>query len=235
VKKAIFFDLYGTLIDIKTDENEPWVYYVLSKYFLYHSVKIEPDELKRAYFEEIDQHLRQNKELYPEADVYEIFNKIMYRYGNRKYSKNIIVDVAMLFRSLTIRHFGLFPFLLDTLPRVIKKYRIAIISDAQWVFAEPEIEMLGLDRFFKLMILSSRFGFKKPDARLFNIAMDKLGVRPEESIYIGDNPYKDLVGAKRAGMKFILFGQEPQESNNLKPGGVLYDYSELERVISEIL
>lgn len=235
MKKAIFFDLYGTLIEIKTDENDPWVYSVLSNYFLYQSVKIEPDELKRAYFEEIDQHLRRNKELYPEVDVYEVFHKIMHRYGNRKYSKDVIVDVAMFFRLLTVRHFGLFPFLLDTLTQLIKKYRIAIISDAQWVFAEPEIKILDLDRFFKLKLLSSRFGFKKPDVRLFTIAMEKFKVKPEESVYIGDNIRKDLLGAKKAGMGFILFGSEFQECNGFKPDGVFRDYALLENIIDAIL
>jgi len=159
----------------------------------------------------------------------------MHRYGNKKYSQGIVVDTAMFFRSLTKRHFALFPYLSEALTHLRKKYRIAVISDAQWVFAEPEIEMLGLDRFFTLRILSSCFGFKKPDVRLFTIAMGKFGVRPEESIYVGDNPNKDLLGAKRAGMKFLFFGeefQEYQEHNALKPDGIFSDYSELEEVVS---
>lgn len=232
MKKAIFFDLYGTLIDIKTDEHDPWVYSVLSQYLSYHTVKIGPDELKEIYFKKIEQNLRQSKEVHPEVDVYEVFHAIMHRYGNKRYSQGIVVDTAMLFRSLTKRHFGLFPYLSEALTHLRKKYRIAVISDAQWVFAEPEIEMLGLDRFFTLRILSSCFGFKKPDVKLFTIAMGKFGVRPEESIYVGDNPHKDLLGAKRSGMSFILFGQEFQEYNDLKPDGVFHDYSELEEVVS---
>jgi FMN phosphatase YigB (HAD superfamily) len=63
-------------------------------------------------------------------------------------------------------------------------------------------------------------------------AMKKLRVNPEESLYIGDNLRKDLVGAKKAGIRFIYFGQELKEYNALKPDGVFSDYSELERVIS---
>ena len=68
--------------------------------------------------------------------------------------------------------------------------------------------MLGLTPFFKFGVLSLRFGFKKPDVRLFDMAMKKIMINPEESVYIGDNPQKDLVGAKKAGMKFILFKSE---------------------------
>jgi putative hydrolase of the HAD superfamily len=141
----------------------------------------------------------------------------------------------MLFRSLTRRHFGLFPSVLDTLTSLGKKYIVAIISDAQWVFAEPEMKMLGLDRFFRLRILSSRFGFKKPDVRLFKIAMEKLKVRPDESVYIGDNPDKDLFGARGAGMKCVLFRSDSLPYNDFFPDRRFFDYSELERVISEIL
>jgi putative hydrolase of the HAD superfamily len=140
----------------------------------------------------------------------------------------------MLFRSLAMRRFGLFPYLFETLTQLEKQSEIAIISDAQWVFAEPEIEILGLDRFFQHKILSSHFGFKKPDVRLFQTAMKKLRVKPEESLYIGDNLRKDLIGAKKSGMQFIFFGQEIQEYNGFKPDGFFSDYSELKRVVAEI-
>lgn len=235
MKKAIFFDLYGTLIDIRTDENELWVYETLSRYLSYHSVDISAEELRKAYFEGIQQHLSQSKEIYPEVDIYKIFFGIMRKYGNKRYSKSIVIDIAMLFRSLTIRHFAVFSGLCDVLVSFSEKYKIAIISDAQWVFAEPEIAMLGLDNFFKLRILSSRFGFKKPDIRLFNRAMERLGVRSEESVYIGDNPPKDLVGAKKAGMRFILFRSECRNYNDFQPDRCFYDYPELENILLEMM
>ena len=235
MKRALFFDLYGTLIDIRTDENDLWVYDTLSRYLSYHSVDIRPEELKKVYFGEIEQSLRQSRQMYPEIDVYKIFFKIMYKYGNRRYSKSIVVDITMLFRSLTMRHFGVFARLYDVLASINEKYKTGLISDAQWVFAEPEMQMLGLDRFFKLCILSSRFGFKKPDTRMFTLAMERQGVTPEESVYIGDNPRKDLIGAKNAGMKFILFRSECKSYNGFQPDGCFYDYSELENVLHEIV
>ena len=232
--KAIFFDLYGTLIDIKTDEQDLWVYAILSRHLQYHLVQVGAEELKEVYFGEIEQQFRKSREVYPEVDVYKIFSIIMNKYGNRWYPKSVIVDTAMLFRSLAIRRFGLFPYLFETLIQLEGQYKIAIISDAQWVFAEPEMEMLGLDRFFQQRILSSHYGYKKPDMRLFQTAMKKLRVKPEESIYIGDNLRKDLVGAKKAGIQFIYFGQEIQEYNGFKADGVFSDYFELGRVIADL-
>jgi putative hydrolase of the HAD superfamily len=197
-------------------------------------VQVGAEELKEVYFGEIEQQFRKSREVYPEVDVYKIFSIIMNKYGNRWYPKSVIVDTAILFRSLAMRRFGLFPYLFETLSQLEKQSEIAIISDAQWVFAEPEVEILGLDRFFQHKILSSHYGYKKPDVRLFQTAMKKLRVKPEESLYIGDNLRKDLVGAKKAGMRFIYFGQEIQEYNGFKPDGFFSDYSELERVVAEI-
>ncbi len=231
--KAIFFDLYGTLIDIGTDD--PWVYSLLSQYLSYHSVNTSPEELKEAYFNGIERHFEQSEEDHPEVDVCKIFHEIMHKYGNTKYDEAIVRDTALLFRSLTMRHFGLFPSVTDTLTRLDEGYQMAIISDAQWIFAGPEIEMLGLDRFFEHRILSSRFGFKKPDVRLFDLAMEKLGVKPEESVYIGDSPQRDLIGAKRAGMKCILFRSECLEYGDLIPDGCFFDYSVLENILDVVL
>lgn len=233
--RAVFFDLYGTLIDIRTDEYDSWVYETLSRYLGYHAVNIAPEEIKRAFFEGIQQHLNLSKEMYPEVDLYKIIFNIMNKYGKKRTAKGIVVDVAMLFRSLTMRKFRAFDGLYDTLSSLSAVYKTAIISDAQWVFAEPEIVMLGLDQFFPVSVLSSRFGFKKPDARLFGIAMEKLGVDAEESVYIGDNPRKDLPGAKGAGMKFILFGSECPGYEGLRPDRCFSRYSELEDVLTGML
>jgi putative hydrolase of the HAD superfamily len=234
MKKGIFFDLYGTLIDILTDEVDPWVYATLSRYLSYRGVQIAPKELKKTYFEDIQSQLKQSDELYPEVDVYKIFSKMMHRNADKTYSKVSIVDTAVLFRSLTIRRFEVFQGVFEVLTSLAEKYELALISDAQWVFTEPEMAMLGLTPFFKFRILSSRFGFKKPDVRLFDIAMKKVMIKPEESVYIGDNPPKDLIGAKKAGMKFVLFRSAYKPNNGFQPDRHFNDYSELLKILGEM-
>ncbi|MDA8169858.1 MAG: HAD family hydrolase [Nitrospiraceae bacterium] len=233
-RQAVFFDLYGTLIDIFTDEQDPWVYSALSQYLGYHLVRISPEELKKTYFEEIRLSLNLSNEPHSEVDIYKIFYEIMRRYGQDRPAKSAVIAVSMLYRSLTRRRFGLFSNVSNAVSAIARLYKIAIISDAQWVFTEPEMEMLGLTRFFRTALLSSRFGYKKPDTRLFHTAMSRLWVKPEDSVYIGDNPEKDLVGAKKAGMKFIMFrgGGGPFD---FKPDARFSDYSELEGVVKKVL
>lgn len=233
MKKAIFFDLYGTLIDIKTDEYDPWLYHILSRYLSYLNLYISPEEFKNAYFLGVESYLKGSDEKYPEVDVYEVFKDILFN-GLKRVTKDRVLTVASIFRSLSRRHFSLFPHLPNVLLDLKKRYRLGIISDAQWVFAEPEMKMTGLTDIFDLKFLSSRFGFKKPDVRLFNLAIERLGVKAKDSVYIGDNPHKDLIGAKMAGMRFILFRSECKCYNGFQPDRCFNDYSELKRILSEM-
>jgi putative hydrolase of the HAD superfamily len=66
--------------------------------------------------------------------------------------------------------------------------------------------MRGLDlaRFFDSITISSEAGFAKPSPRLFEAALDKYGVKPEEAIHVGDSEHLDVAGASAAGIAAIL-------------------------------
>lgn len=233
MKKAVIFDLYNTLIGITTDEYDPWVYGVLSNYLSYHGVNARPEELKDAYFRGIRKQLDESPEPYPEADVFKVFLEIMRGFGPKRHTRQAVLDAVMLFRSLTIRRFGLFEGVNETLPLVLRRYKTAIISDAQWSFTGAEIAKLGLTRFFRLRLLSSNFGYKKPDTRLFGLALRKLNVKPEDALYIGDNPPKDLICAKSAGLKFVFFGGKCRSYDGLTPDACFSRYADLMGVLEE--
>ncbi len=239
-RRGIFFDLYGTLIEIRTDEYDPWIYTTLAQYLSYLDVHISPEELKNRFFSWVETIMKQSPEKYPEVDVFEVFRNIMIAFGSTRPAKYRIVTVAMLFRSLTRKQFGLFPGVIETLGRLKQEFRIGLVSDAQWVFSEPEMEITGLKGFFEARLLSSKLGFKKPDARIFLKAMSALRVRPEESVYIGDNPSKDLVGARNAGMKCIMFKSSPSQFDGnrydgLRPDACIQSHAEIEPVLDDIL
>ncbi len=231
---AVIFDLYGTLIDIRTDEKAPEVYWTLSRYLSYQGVKIGHDRLQEAYFEGIQRQIDSSQEAFAEVNVYEIFASIMHKYGRGLYNEQIIVDVCMLYRSLTIRHFTLFPEVIETLSYLQSEYLLGLVSDAQWTFTEPELAMLNLEQFFPVRVLSSRYGYKKPDTRMFKRILDSLGVSPKEAVYIGDNPQRDLIGAKNSGMACILFRNEYLSHNGYEADALMRNYSELRGILKRL-
>lgn len=239
---ALFFDLYGTLIDIQTNEDDPWVYTVLARYLAYLRVPISPEALQQEYRTRVRTHLERSDERFPEVDVHWVFREIMTQNRGRATPGDSVEDAptvtraaAVLFRSLTRRQFSVFPDVHRVLERLRTKYRLGLISNAQWVFTEPELEMVDLDRFFPVKVLSSRVGVKKPDPRLFTQAMSALGATPEASLYVGDDPSRDLVGARGVGMRFVLFRGQDVPYNGLRPDACFQAYADLEAIVDRLI
>ena len=80
-------------------------------------------------------------------------------------------------------------------------YKIGLISN----ILTPSYNRIynSLDKYFDYKALSFELGIIKPDTRIFQLALDKLNVTPEQAIMIGDSLESDIIGAKNAGIKGI--------------------------------
>jgi len=82
--------------------------------------------------------------------------------------------------------------------------RLAVVSNAEGRVAK-DLAIAGLAGHFEIIVDSHKVGVAKPDPRIFAIALEQLGAPAEESIYIGDLYHIDVVGARQAGMRAVLF------------------------------
>jgi putative hydrolase of the HAD superfamily len=210
--RAVIFDCYGTLIDIKTDEGKDEIFYYLSLYLQYYGATIEKEKLKSALALEKERYLKTSDERYPELDLELVFKNILNKEGLD--NPFLAESCCKLHRLLSRERFQLFP---DSLPvlREMKRngYPLAVVSDAQKVYCIEEGKMLGLNQFLDHSILSTHFGFKKPDPRLFTIACDLLEIPPAEAVYIGDSIKRDIKGPKQIGMLVILVNRNQKKNN----------------------
>lgn len=71
-----------------------------------------------------------------------------------------------------------------------------------------ELEDHGLAEYFAFTLFSSDEGTTKPHPRLFQRAIDRLGLTPDRIAYVGDRPIDDVTGAQHAGMKGVLIDRE---------------------------
>ncbi|MGH7781738.1 MAG: HAD family hydrolase [Candidatus Binataceae bacterium] len=85
-------------------------------------------------------------------------------------------------------------------------YKLAIVSNAEGQVA-ADAERFGLAEFFDTIIDSHVVGVAKPDPRIFQIALDRLGIAPGEARYAGDIYSIDMLGAKAAGIEGRLIDQ----------------------------
>lgn len=103
------------------------------------------------------------------------------------------------------RHAVPYPDVKDTLRELAKDYRLAIVSNGSRSRLEETLKASGLDALFpaELRFVSDRRGIKKPRPGLFRSALHKLGVTPRETVIIGDSWRNDVRGASRLGIDAI--------------------------------
>jgi epoxide hydrolase-like predicted phosphatase len=100
---------------------------------------------------------------------------------------------------------GLVQFLRDLRPR----YKTAILSNAWPGTREVFTQRLGLGEAVDEMIISAEEGVAKPDARIYQIAVERLGVQPEEAVFV-DDMAENAQGARAVGMRGIQFKNTEQ-------------------------
>jgi putative hydrolase of the HAD superfamily len=73
------------------------------------------------------------------------------------------------------------------------------------------IQKVNLETYFKAILISGELGVRKPDARIFQMACERLQVQPEDCLMVGDNLSADIEGAKSIGMQTVWMNKEQAE------------------------
>lgn len=147
--------------------------------------------------------------------------------------RQIPLFVAELQRGISRKRFSLFPQVLQELNELREHYLLAAVSDAQSAYALPELRALGLHEYFDPVIISGDYGYRKPDARLFQEAPDRLQVPSSHAIFIGNDCNRDIFGARQLGIKTILFchTQDMTCPNEAEPDYIIREFAELMRAL----
>lgn len=90
--------------------------------------------------------------------------------------------------------------------------RLGVVSNSDGR-VEAALEAAGLLQYFDVVLDSALVGVEKPDPAIFRAALDALGVRPDEALYVGDLYEVDVLGARAAGMDAVLLcpgGEAPE-------------------------
>lgn len=188
--KAVFFDLFFTLINPKySDVNE------------YDVVGISAIEWEKY---------AENNTLYLERALgkvktgKEIIDKIV---DIMPYDLNESQKQEILQRREDRMKRALFAvdnIILDTLKEVRSKgVKLGLISNAD-IIDSKHWNQSPLSEFFDAAIFSCNVGILKPRPEIYKLAMDMLGTKSEDSIFVGDGGSDELYGAKIAGMKTVF-------------------------------
>ena len=200
--EAVFFDFVGTLI---TKEGENETHQNIVREVLKRAGREDLDyvEVWEAYEEESS---RLFKELAgkPYVKIRDVDTEALKRVAER-YGFSVPDDFWRISLEMHARYGKLFPDAVETI-RALKElgFHVGIITDSDNDYIEAHLKALGIYELFDSITTSEDTGFYKPHPRPFLLALERADVKPEEALYVGDNPTKDCVGARNVGMLSVL-------------------------------
>jgi len=220
--KAVLFDLDNTLIDF-------W--------------KMKKMTCDAAISSMIDAGLKVNKEK-ALKELFGIFEKhgfedstVFQKFLIKKLGKvdyRILAHGVVAYRKVRIGFLEPYPHVVSTLLELKEKgLKLAIVTDAPKLKAWMRLASMRISDYFDAVVAFEDTKHLKPSSLPFEAALNKLRVRPENCLMIGDWPERDIKGAKRLGMKtcFARYGNA-----KVRKSGADYeikDFQELLKIIKD--
>lgn len=199
--KNYIFDLYGTLVDINTNENKFYLWEKTAQFYGFYGAKYTAAELKEAYRISCKTETDKLKDVeYPEIKLENVFLDLFERKGV-KAELELAIHVAQFFRIISTKYIKLYDGVIDFLEALKKKgKKIYLLSNAQQMFTEPEMKSLNIHSYFDGIIFSSDEEVAKPDLKFYNCILERYNLSEKESIMIGNDYITDIKGSYDAGL-----------------------------------
>jgi len=205
--KAITFDCWDTLIDDdgSRDKKRKEYFHLI---FKDNGSPVTQDEMDKLFSKEaklFQNHIiEHNKTQNSRARVETILKLAGAQMPESEISKIAEYgdQVALEFRPPVV------PGIKEALDVISKIYKLGIICNTGWHSAKTVRQLLkdyDFPKYFSHLTFSDEAGVAKPHKQIFEYTLEKLGFRTEEAVHIGDSEYSDIVGAKQANMRAILF------------------------------
>lgn len=212
------FDFYGTLADIRTDEEKPYLWQKMSEIYGAMGAGYGPAELRQTFRRLEREEAERLGTQDAEPDLTKVFAR-MYEEKQVPCDRAQAEMTAVTFRAISREYLRAYDGVTELLQELRGRgKRIYLLSNAQTDFTRPEIEMLGLTSWFDGIFISSEQGCKKPSPVFFERLMDRYALKPSESIMIGNDESADIAGARHVGMDslYIHTAISPKEYGRIE-------------------
>ncbi len=100
------------------------------------------------------------------------------------------------------------------LAQTAEQYRVGLISNFTHApVIHKSLRKVGIHPYFNAIVISEELGWRKPSPKIFEDTLNRLQVKAEDAVFVGDSPIEDIKGAKDIGLKTIFI---PSQFNTLK-------------------
>lgn len=227
------FDLYGTLVDIWTDENDPVLWQRMADIYSCYGADYSADALKVSYHriavDEQETLGARTGVQYPEIQLENVFLRLYLEapvkhrtslsFRGKKEQAIWLGMIANTFRCLSTRRFRMYPHVKDALTAIRAQGRsIYLLSNAQRVFTMPELERLGLVDFFDAIYISSDYGMAKPEAAFLQALLKEQKLDPATCVMIGNDWRSDMAIAAKCGVDGIFLNTDRYRESEIRAG-----------------
>jgi len=216
------FDLYGTLVDIHTDEAKQSLWRHLAQWYRCHGAMYTPLELHHRYHSLVRSEKKAVALAHPQYRVCDIkiehvFSALYARKGVRA-SVGTVMETALFFRTVSRSYIRPYPHIRPMLRELhAQGKKCILLSNAQSAFTMPELRMLGLDSLLDGIVISSDHECAKPDPHFFQIALQRFELQPGRTIMVGNDAGSDIAGANAAGIDSVYIHTETSPALSGQP------------------
>nr|MBQ6241885.1 HAD family hydrolase [Lachnospiraceae bacterium] len=194
------FDLYGTLADIWTDEEDPALWEKTAAWYAARGADWTGPDLQAAYLAHCRRWQESRPDPFYEIELRRVFEELFEEKG--VHPEAWLTDkTAVYFRTCSTRKLEVYPWVNGLFERLrAGGARLYLLSNAQACFTRPELRLLGLADAFDGIVLSSDAGVRKPDPRIMRKLLEENGLAVLGSVMIGNDRLTDVAVARAVGM-----------------------------------
>lgn len=218
--KAVILDLDQTVLD-RTRTFRGFAASFMNEYFIHHDGR---EEL-------VEDMMVRDEDGY--KDKRELFRELLAEYPWAGAAKPELEQLMDYYKVNYVNHAILMDRAKEVLEYLRPKYQTGLITNGRTDIQYGKIDHMGIRGHFDIILVSEEAGVKKPDAAIFRMALQSLGLSPEQSVYVGDHPVNDVAGAANVGMKTIwLQSNQPwRDELNVKPDYVIRSLQQLMEIL----
>lgn len=242
--KLIAFDLYGTLMTIRTDESLNSSWQTLAAFMGYYGAKYNADELKKRYYE-LESIEKENLKIKYANDLGEInvgnIYTQLYKEKQVNVDANQIEITAKVFRAASTQSISHLYNDVENMLKTLKNngIKIALLSNAQYLYTQPELKQTGIDKLFDKIFISSEYQVKKPSPLFFGKLIEwanTINIESSEIMIVGNSPYDDINPARNVGLKTCFIHSELTEDFDKKlKADIILDKPDMKKLCQSVL
>ncbi len=234
--RTFIFDLYGTIVDIKTNEKSTRFWRAIANELSALGAKVSAKEAKDVYIALCKLREKSEDEYY-EFDLLDVFKDYLAHFNlvNDAYSAQ---RFASKFRKFSTRKWRIYPRITSVI-KMLKSHncKVYLLSNAQACFTLDELKKSGLDTLFDGILISSQVGTKKPGDKIFNLLIDRYNLDVNECVFIGNDMNDDILGASRVNIRtiYIKTKQSSKRKVDQKPTFLARNFAHLSDILISLL